>query len=245
MALDRREPLVLLPGLLCDAAFWEQQRIGLSDVAEVIVADLSGQSRVEDMARATLEATPTHFALAGHSMGGYVALEIMRQAPERVTKLALIGTQPATDTPEQAERRRGLIARTELGEFEAMLDDLIPLLLPEERLGDRRLEDEIRTMAKRVGPEVFLRHQQAIITRPDSTGTLPSIACDVLVSCGRQDVVTPVVSSELMADRIATAQLSVLEGCGHMAPMERPSRMNELMRAWLAGGDPEGADRSE
>ncbi|MEX2374424.1 MAG: alpha/beta hydrolase [Dehalococcoidia bacterium] len=227
-------PLVLLPGLLCDSTVWRQQAIGLSDIAVTVVPDLSGLDSVHDMARAALTLLPARFSLAGHSMGGYVALEIMRQAPERVTRLALISTQPRRDTAEQAERRRGLIWKAERQEFDAVLDDLIPLFFHQDRLSDRALVDEMVEMAERVGPQAFLRQQKAIVSRPDSVETLTAITCPVLVACGRQDAIAPLENSEHMAAQIKGAELNVFESCGHMAPMECASLTNVVMRRWLS-----------
>ncbi len=230
--------LVLLPGLLCDATFWRRQVVGLSDIATTVVPDLSAQDSVQDMARFVLERLPARFSLAGHSMGGYVALEIMRQAPERVAGLALISTQPRRDTAEQAERRQVLIRKAERHAFDEVLDELTPLLVHQDRLSDRGLVDEVMEMAERVGPQAFLRQQQAIVSRPDSAETLTAISCRVVVACGRQDAITPVENSEHMAAQIEGAELHVFEDCGHMAPMERPGSTNAVMRRWLLESEP-------
>jgi pimeloyl-ACP methyl ester carboxylesterase len=230
-----RQPLVLLPGLLCDPRLWAHQSEALSDIADVTVADMTRDDSMAGMARRALDAAPERFALAGLSMGGYVALEIMRQAPERVTRLALLDTGSRADTPEQTTRRRDLIALADRGEFKAVSPRLLPLFIHEGRLEDAALVADIAAMADAVGKEAFLRQQHAIMNRPDSRPELPGIACPTLVLCGRQDVLTPPELSEEMASLIPGADLVMVEACGHLSTMERPDEVNAAMRSWLTG----------
>ena len=231
-----RQTLVLLPGLLCDARLWAAQSEGLSDVADVVVADMTRDDSMAGMAQRTLDAAPARFALAGLSMGGYVALEIMRRAPERVTRLALLDTGPRADTPEQTTRRKDLIALAERGEFKAISPRLLPLFVHPDRLEDAALVADIGAMADAVGKDAFLRQQKAIMGRPDSRPGLPEIGCDTLIVCGREDVLTPLELSEEMAALIPGAALVVIDDCGHLSTMERPRAVNAAMRAWLTGG---------
>lgn len=228
-----REPLLLLPGLLCDRPFWKKQLDGLYDVFACAVPQLDTQNTVAAMARDALALMEGVFSLAGHSMGGYVALEVMRQAPERVRRLALLSTQPRADTKEQAERRHAFIRQAERGGFLDVIADYPPLLFHEKRLSDEALVEDFHTMARRVGKEAFLCQQRAIMARPDSLATLKTISCPTLVLCGRQDLITPATNSELMADSIPGAQLAILEDCGHMTPVEEPAAVNDALRAWL------------
>ncbi|MEK9644384.1 MAG: alpha/beta fold hydrolase [Alphaproteobacteria bacterium] len=230
-----RQPLVLLPGLLCDPRLWAHQSEALSDIADVTVADMTRDDSMAGMARRALDAAPERFALAGLSMGGYVALEIMRQAPERVTRLALLDTGSRADTPEQTTRRRDLISLADRGEFKAVSPRLLPLFIHEGRLEDAALVADIAAMADAVGKEAFLRQQHAIMNRPDSRPELPGIACPTLVLCGRQDVLTPPELSEEMASLIPGADLVMVEACGHLSTMERPDEVNAAMRSWLTG----------
>jgi len=232
--MSDREPLALLPGLLCDRALWAAQIEALGDLADCRVADFTSQDSVADMARAVLAKMPQRFALAGLSMGGYVAFEVMRQAPERVTRLALLDTRAGTDTAEQTSRRMGLIALAEKGDFKGVTPRLLPLFVHLLRLEDAALTAEITAMAQRVGRDAFLRQQQAILGRPDSRPTLVSIACPTLVLCGREDALTPVDGHTEIAAGIAGARLVVVEDCGHLATMEQPEAVNAAMRAWLA-----------
>ena len=226
-------PLVLLPGLLCDAALWRHQTDTLADIAEITVADLTGDDGIDDMARTVLKAAPETFALAGLSMGGFVAHEIMRQAPGRVTRLALLDTSARADTPGQSERRRAFIAQTRHGDFKGVTSRLLPMLIHPDRLEDGDLTGTIMAMAEGVGREAFLRQQNAIMNRPDCRRDLSAIHCPTLVLCGRQDALTPLAGHQEMADGIANAKLVVIEDCGHMAPLERPRAVSAVMRYWL------------
>lgn len=233
-----KQPLVLLPGLLCDAAMWEPQLEGLADVADFFVADLTELDTIGDMAKAVLRDAPwKEFALAGLSMGGYVAQEIVRQAPQRVTKLALLDTRSRPEQPEETERRHQFIklAQTERG-FTPVTTRLLPLLLHPSRVKDAALVTVIRDMAERTGIDAYVRQQKAIISRPDFRPGLPAIQCPTLVLCGRQDQLTPLADSESIAAAIPGAKLVVVEECGHMSTMERPEIVNRTLRAWLQGG---------
>lgn len=234
-----KTPLALLPGLILDDALWAHQLEHLDDLAEMRVADFTTQDNVPDMARSVLEMMPEQrFALAGLSMGGYVALEVMRRAPERVTRLALLDTRAAPDSPDEIERRRSLMKMARVGEFKGVTDRLLPLFIHEDRLTDRPLVDEIQAMSKRVGRDAFLRQQQALLTRIDSRPLLGRIEAPTLVLCGRQDKLTPLALHEAMAKEIPNAELVVVEDCGHLAPMERPEETTAALRAWLEGKSP-------
>lgn len=228
-----RPDLLFVPGLLCDEAVWRQQIDALEGTARCSVADVSTGDSVAAIARSILREAAPRFALAGISMGGYVALEMMRQAPERITRLALIDTQPRKDTPEQADRRRQVIDTASNGGFDEVVASFPPLLFHPDRLAEGSLVEEFSAMAHRVGCATFLRQQTAIIGRPDSVATLPGISCPTLVVCGRQDLITPLENSELMAAEIPGARLVVLEECGHMSTMEHPDLVNELLENWL------------
>lgn len=229
----KKTPLVLLPGLLCDAALWRGQIDDLADIAAPWVADMTRDDSVSRMAARVLEAAPPRFALAGLSMGGYVAQEIMRQAPERVARLALLDTSARPDSPEQTARRRGLIDLAEKGEFRGVTPRLLPVFLHPDRLNDKELTAAVMAMAERVGKDAFLRQQRAIISRPDSRPSLAAIACPTLVLCGRQDQLTPLDLHEEIAAGIRGAQLVVIEECGHLSTMERPWEVSVALRQWL------------
>jgi len=232
--VSARIPLLLLPGLLCDAALWQPQVDGLADIAEMTVADLRHDDSVDAMARRVLDGyAPERFALAGLSMGGYVAQEIMRQAPHRVDRLALFDTRCAADTEERMKHRRGLLELAEIGKFRGVTRRLMPMLLHQDRLGEEDLTDAVMAMADNIGRDAFFRQQKAVMTRPDGRWDLQRIQCPVLVLCGRQDAITTLPEHEEMAALIPNATLVVIEHRGHLATMERPDEVNAAMRAWL------------
>ena len=229
----KKTSLVLLPGLLCDRELWRRQIESLGDVASPWVADLTLDDSMAAMARRVLAAAPPDFALAGLSMGGYCALEIMRQAPARVTRLALLDTGARADSPEQTARRRGLIELAEKGDFKGVTPRLLPLFLHPDHLKDADLTGRVTAMAHRVGKDAFLRQQKAIMGRIDSRPYLARIACPTLLLCGRQDQLTPPALHEEMASLIPGALLEVIEDCGHLSAMERPDAVDAAFRIWL------------
>ncbi|MBI1682100.1 alpha/beta fold hydrolase [Caulobacter hibisci] len=228
-----RTPLVLLPGLLCDARLWREQVLDLHDVADTLVADLTLDDSVAAMAQRVLAAAPERFALGGLSMGGYVAFEILRQAPERVTRLALFATSAAPDSPERAEQRRRAMAALSVGRFLGVTQQMMPQLLHPSRLTEP-LAGEVKAMAGRVGGEAFLRQQRAILGRPDSRPGLADIKVPTLVAVGDADRLTPPAESQAIHNGITGSTLHILADCGHLPAMERPAETNELLRAWLA-----------
>lgn len=228
-----KTPLALLPGLLCDAALWQPQVEGLSDIADPWVADFTSQDSIAAMAESVLAAMPERFAVAALSMGGYVALEIMATAPERVERLALLDTRPTTDGEAERKRRRGLIELARKGQFKGVTPRLLPLFLHHDRLDDAALTGTVMAMAEHVGKDAFIRQQQAILGRRDQTSTLVSIQVPTLVLCGREDVLTPLEDHKFMAAGIASARLVVIEDCGHLATLERPQEVTAALRSWL------------
>lgn len=228
-----KQNLVLLPGLLCDAALWHHQTKYLAELAEITVADLTHDDSMAGMAGAVLAKAPERFALAGLSMGGYVALEIMRRAPHRVTKLALLDTSARGEVEDQTKRRRELIRISMEGKFREVTSQLLPFLIHPDRQGETGLTDAIIKMADHVGTDAFMRQQTAIMGRSDSRDDLGRIKCPTLILCGRQDALTPVVVHEEMAASIPNSRLVVIEESGHMTTMERPQAVTAFLRDWL------------
>jgi pimeloyl-ACP methyl ester carboxylesterase len=190
---------------------------------------------MEGMARRVLEEAPAQsFALAGLSMGGYVAMEIMRHAPDRVTRLALLDTRARLDLPEDRERRLQLmrLAESERG-FAPITTHMLPLLVHPSRVRDSGLVDAIREMAERIGIPAYLRQQRAVMSRVDFRPVLQEVRCPTLVLCGREDILTPLTLHVEMEGLVPGARLSILEQCGHMSTMERPDEVNREMRRWL------------
>lgn len=227
------ETLLLMPGLLCDAALWRHQIAALAGRVRAVVADLASDDCLDAMARRALEAVPGRFALCGLSMGGYAALALLRIAPHRVTRLCLMDTSARPDTPTQARRRRGLMALVARSRFHGVTPRLLPQLLHPDRLAEPALCAEVVAMAERVGQAAFLRQQRAILHRPDSRPDLARIGLPTLVAVGGGDTLTPPDLAEEMAERIPGAALRIIPDAGHLPPLETPAAVNELLRAWL------------
>lgn len=227
-------PLVLIPGLLCDAQLWQPQTEDLADIADIWIADHTRSEIMAGVAHDVLADAPfAHFALAGLSMGGYIALEIMRQAPQRVARLALLDTAAGAELPEQTERRRAFISMAERGNFPGITETLLPLLIHPSRLGEAALTGVVKSMARNIGKDAFVRQQRAIMSRVNSLPLLGSIDCPTLVLCGRQDALTPPARHEEIAAGINGARLEIIENCGHLSTLEKPAKVNAALRRWL------------
>ncbi|MEX0695339.1 MAG: alpha/beta fold hydrolase [Rhodospirillales bacterium] len=225
--------LLLLPGLLCDDALWFEQVQALSGHCDCTIADLTKDDSVASMATRAIAGMPDRFAVAGLSMGGYVAMEIMRQVPTRVERLALLDTAPGADTAERMDSRRELIKRVEQGEFAAVIEGHFLKFVHPDRLEDEVLMAKIRTSANHVGPEAYIRQQTAIINRPDSTSTLGKVSCPTLVLCGADDALTPPLLHEQMAAAIPGAELVKIKDSGHLPTLEKPEAVNAALGHWL------------
>jgi len=231
--MSAKTNLVLVPGLLCTGALWAPQIAALSDIADCVVADHMHHDTMTGIARSILAAAPPRFALAGLSMGGYIACEIIRQAPERVERLALLDTGSRADTPERSAARRALIAAVEREGAGRAQELLLPSLIHPSRLTDKALVDTVMQMGLDVGMEAFKRQQEAIIGRPDNRPLLAAIRCPTLVLVGAQDVLTPPELAREIADGIAGARLVIVPECGHLSTLEQPEAVSRAMREWL------------
>ncbi|WP_297107716.1 alpha/beta fold hydrolase [uncultured Devosia sp.] len=227
------QPLVLVPGLRCDAHLYQPLIARLGDGIAPAVADVSRDDSIAGMASRILAAAPARFALAGLSMGGYVVLEIMRQAPERVTHLALLDTNAR---PDSDERKQGRLAEMELvrqGKSALVSRMALPGLLAPAHL-DGPIAEAVHDMAMRVGVETYLRQQTAIMGRVDSRPYLKDIAVPTLVGVGAEDKLIPLPLSEEMASMIPGAELVIFPDAGHIPTMENPESVAEAIKVWLA-----------
>lgn len=227
------EPLVLLPGLMSDARLFQPQIERLSQGRAVTVAPISGGERIEEIASGLLDQLPRRFALAGHSMGGVVALELIRRAPDRVTRLCLMATDAQADTPHIAAGREELMIGAQAGRLDEVMHKVIgsDTLAP----GPRRipiLQDTIR-MATELGADLFIRQMRALQRRPDQQATLRLIKVPTLVLCGAHDNLTPVRKHQFMAELIPEAELLVLDSAGHLPTLEAPDAVNTALINWL------------
>lgn len=224
--------IVLIPGLLNDADLWREQISGLVGVARPRVADITRGKSLAVLAEMVLATSEDRFALVGFSLGGIVAQEILRRAPERVTHLALLDTTMLPDTPERAAEREQLIVQAaKPGRFHGFGRKLAQSYLAPENQNNTDLIDRVRAMTERLGPEVFIR--QTRIARPDSRASLSGIACPSLVLCGRHDQLTPPELHRDMAGLIQEADLVVLEHSGHLTPLEEPEKVTEHLKRLL------------
>ena len=230
-----REALILIPGLGADARLWAPQVEALRAVADVRVAlDHLAHDAFPAAAAAILASAPPRFALAGTSMGGYVALEIVRQAASRVTRLALLNTSARADTPEQQASRESLIALARSQGVDAAVRARLPLTVHPRRLGDAALVQVFFDATRAVGIEAYIRQMRGAIGRADSRALLPSIRCPTLVLGGMQDALLPPPLSEEMAAAIPGARLVLLDDCGHCANLEQPEAVSAALAQWLA-----------
>lgn len=226
-------PIVLVPGLNCSARLYAEQIPALWRFGPVFVADHTRDDTISAIARQILAAAPPRFALAGLSMGGYISFEIVRQAAERVARLALLDTGARAESPEQTQMRRPRIELARAGHVAEVSDSLFPILVHPNRHNDEVLKRLMRTMAEEVGAEAFLRQQQAIMARPNSRPGLSAITCPTLVLVGDGDAATPPALSQEIAGAIPAAQLVVVPDCGHMSTLERPQAVAEALVDWM------------
>jgi pimeloyl-ACP methyl ester carboxylesterase len=233
--MDNTMPILLVPGVVCSPRIFSPVVPALWRFGPVTVANHIRDDNMGAIARRILAEAPPRFALAGHSMGGYIAFEILRQAPERVAKLALMNTQARPDTPEATTRRRGLVARAQNGDYRGVLDELFSGFVHPSRLGDASLRQLVHDMGDDVGPEAFVRQQTAVISRPDSRPSLAWIKCPTLVLTGDQDNSVPNSQSVEMANGIPGAKLVILPDCGHLPQLELPQATADALVEWMRG----------
>lgn len=227
------EPLVLLPGMMCDARLFGPQIAELSADTAVMVAPITQGERVEEIASHLLDQLPHRFALAGLSMGGIVAMEILRRAPDRVSRIALLDTNPLAETPQVAAAREPQIVAVRAGRMQdVMRDEMKPnYLAPGPHRGD--VLDLVMDMAEAMGPEVFVRQSRALQRRPDQQTTLRKCRAPALVLCGAHDTLCPVKRHEFMAELIPNATLRIMEQSGHLPTLEQPAETTRALREWL------------
>ncbi len=226
------EPLLLLPGMMCDARLFAPQIAAFSGRRAVHVAPMLGDT-IANIAGSVIANAPPRFALAGLSMGGIVAMEVLRQAPDMVSRLALLDTNPLAETPEAAAAREPQIARVRAGRLEdVMREEMKPRYLAP---GPRRLEvlNTVMEMAMALGPEVFVSQSRALMRRPDAEETLRKADCPVLVLCGSHDTVCPVSRHEFMAGIIPNATLEIIEDAGHLPTLEEAEKTTAALDRWL------------
>lgn len=230
--------LVLVPGLMCDAEVWTHQTAGLADLATIEVADHGMLDSLGKMADRILARAPARFALAGHSMGGRIAFEVLRRAPERLSRVALMDTNYLPRSPEEgggqeAANRYRLLDMARKDGTRAMAAKWVQGMVHPDRLQDTALIHSIVEMMARKTPEIFAAQIQALLARRDSTPVLSQIRCPALVLCGREDAWSVLARHEEMAALVPRSRLIAIENCGHMSTMERPEAVTAAMRGWF------------
>ena len=240
--------LLLLPGLLCDHAAWAPVLPHVQCVAECSIPDYADETSLGAMAERVLASAPPTFAVAGHSMGGRVALEIVRRAPGRVERLALLDTGCLARPPGaagDAERagRLALLAQARESGMRTMARTWVQPMVHPERLADTALIEAILDMFARRTPQQFAGQIDALLARPDATDVLHAVACPALALCGREDAWAPPPQHEEMAALMPGSKLTILDRCGHMAPMERPDAVGAALAEWLQATPASSAPR--
>ena len=226
-------PIVLVPGLNCKAECYAGQIPALWQFGSVQVADHKRGITMAEIAGAILGDAPPRFALAGFSMGGYIVFEMLRQAPERITRLALIDTMARLDTPERLQKRHDAIGLAQAGKHRQIVAANYAESVHPQNAGDAAIRETSIRMAVENGPEVYIRQQQAIIGRPDSLPLLPTIGVPTTIIVGEADTITPVADSRIMADTIPNAELVMIAGAGHMSPTEQPAAAAAALVGWM------------
>ena len=231
--MSQTETLFLLPGLTCDEAVWEHQYSHLSDHAKILIPDFRGFDSLTDMARHVLDTAPDRYAVAGHSMGGRVALELFNLAPSRMTRLALLDTGVHPQTPDEVHVRQSYIEKALTGGMRAVADAWIKPMLHPARHTDTALIEKISAMLERTTIDEFIWQIHALLNRPDASVYLPQIRCNTLVLVGSHDTWSPPEQHQDMLEHINNAKLVIIEESGHMAPMEKPEAVTAALRDWL------------
>lgn len=235
---DVKKSLLLVPGLLCDDAVWAPQGEALADIAAVRVANNGETDSLGALAESIIAHAPPRFALAGHSMGGRIALEVARRVPERLIGLALLDTgyealAPGEAGKREAEGRHALLALARREGMRAMARTWVQGMVYPPRLSDEELIEPILDMFERRTPDLFAMQIRALLARPDATSVLSTLQCPTLVLCGREDAWAPPSRHDVMAKMIRHSTLEIIPDCGHMAPLERPRAVSQALRRWL------------
>ncbi len=222
-----KPPLVLLSGLLSNNALWHHQAHDLSEIASVQIIS-STQNTPEAMIQTVLETAPPTFALAGHSMGGWLCLEVIRRAPSRVSRLCLLNTTARSDSEEKRKKRLEMIQRAKQGKFKELVEEII-----EHFVFNPSVKNDEKKMCLEVGPATFIAQEEAMGLRQECLSILPMISCPTLVVHAAKDRVFSLEEQRELSDRVQKGILAIVENSGHMSPMEAPQEITDLLRSWL------------
>lgn len=231
--MGSKTPLVLLPAFMATRGLWEPQIEGLADIADITVVDLTPYDSVAKMADAVLQESPDRFALAGLSLGAFTAFEILRRAPERITRLALVSTSAGADAPERLAARKTQIEAVRSGKFDEVVEGFLKVLQPPQEPWSDQVRETVRQMVHQAGPDCFFRQQEAMKNRVESREVAASITCPTVVIHGRDDQSWPFANGEELARLIPGARLEVIENAGHFPTLSQPEATTAALRAWL------------
>lgn len=222
--------IVFLPGMMCNQALYQPQIDHFAPRHPVVVADLSQDASMAAMAKRVLDTAPAEFCLVGLSMGGIVAFEVMRQAPERVQALALLDTNDLAELPERQALRQAQLDRTHADTWlNIVVEEMMPHYLAQQSSGNQALLDTIKGMAEEQGLQAFLNQSKALKYRPDSHQSLADIHCPTLVLCGEEDALCPISHHERIAAGIDNAELVIVKNAGHLSTLEQPEHVNHAL----------------
>ena len=227
------DPLIFLPGFMCDARLFWHQIIDFSADRAVIAVPLTGAS-IEEMAEAVLAVAPPRFCLVGHWLGGLVAMEVLRRVPERVSGMALIDVSPLAETPTIAASREPRIIRARTGRLDEVMLEEIPAAALAPGAGRAEVQAMLLEMAGTLGPEVFTNQSRALMRRPDQQRALRATRVRALLICGEYDTICPPRRHEFLAELMPQAEFRLIPGAGHLAPLEQPEKVSQALRDWLA-----------
>lgn len=231
-------PLLWLPGLLCDETLFFPVNELLSERIKPVCAELKSLDSMAALARDILDTAPENFILGGLSMGGILAFEVYRQAPERVKGMILLDTNSADEKQEVTDKRNLLVAKASSGQLSSITPDhLLPVLIHPERITETALVNDICQMAENIGVDKFVSHAKALATRPDARPLLSQISVPSLIICGRDDLLCPIENHLLMDEMIANSTLEVIEQCGHLSTLEQPELVADTINNWIKNND--------
>ena len=233
MISNKNTTLILGSGLLCDSEIWAYLTEQLSDIAQIRLAETQQDDNLSAMAKRLLNSAPPRFAYAGFSMGGYLGFELLRQAPHRIDKLALLSTTAQPDTAEHIQLREMFIELTQQNNFEQAVNRNLTLFLTPPFNNDPQLRNTLQSMAKRIGPQAYIRQLNLIINRPDSRPLLRDIKIPTSIICGREDQLTPITKHQEIAMQITHAQLHVINNARHFIILEQPQVVADILRNWM------------
>lgn len=228
-----RPVLYMLPGLLCDETVFAPQVAGLSDAIDVRVPRFLGLDCLIAMAQHVLDIAPQRFSIAGFSMGGRVAFQIMAMAPERIERFCAFDTAPGPKAEGEEIKRQAIIDLAYREGMGALAAAWLPPMLHPSRRADPAFMEPLTAMVLRSTPEIHEKQIRALLNRPDARPVLPTIACPTLIACGRDDEWSPLALHEEMAAAIPNARLEAFDVCGHFLPLEQPEGFNKALRKWM------------